>query len=453
MATRSAIDVSQIIDNSRIGTFQISIFLLCFICLAMDGFDVQSLGYVAPALREELHISREQLGPVLSASAVGILFGSILFSALADRIGRRPVLIACTFFFAILTFLTARASSLEEMRWLRVIGGLGMGAIMPNAMALVNEYSPARHRVTLMMVISNGFTAGAAFGGFVAAWMLPLWGWRSVFYFGAAVPMLIAVIMIFMLPESLQFLTLQGKKAGQVTKWLRRVNPKAPEGPEVQYRMPGGEKLRGLSLLHLFKDGRAMGTLLLWLINFMNLFSLYLLQGWLTQFMVDAKFSQSTAALIASMVQVGGILGGLTLGWFVHKSGFVPVLATCAIIASATIALIGQPWMAATALFIVVFIAGYCVTGGQAAINALGATYFPADLRSTGVGSGLGVGRLGAIVGPTLVSVLHARLWSASDIFLGTAVAPLILLVALLAFKKWGNAPKNVMSGTAAPAH
>ena len=337
------VDVSQIIDDSKVSGFQIGIFVLCFACLAMDGFDVQSLGYVAPALSAELHISRVQLGPVLSANAVGLLIGSILMSALADRIGRRPVLIVSTFFFAVLTFLTARASSLEEMRWLRLIGGLGMGAIMPNVMALVGEYSPMRHRVTIMMVVSNGFTAGAALGGFIAAWMLPLWGWRSVFYFGSAVPLLIAVLMIFVLPESIQFLTLQGRKAAHIAKWLLRVNPEAPAGPDVDYRMPGEEKLSGIALLHLFKDGRTAGTLLLWLINFMNLLNLYFLQGWLATFMVDARFTQSTAALITSMVQVGGTIGALSLGWFVHKRGFVPVLGTCAVLASVNIAMIGQP--------------------------------------------------------------------------------------------------------------
>ena len=207
------INVSNVIDESRIGAFQISTYLLCFACLLMDGFDVQSLGYVAPALSAELHISRVQLGPVLSAAPLGVLIGSILCSMLADKIGRRPVLIGTTLFYALLTWLTARAYSLEELRIVRVIGGIGMGAIMPNAMALVGEYSPRRSRVTIMMIVSNGFTAGAALGGFVAAWLLPRFGWRSVFYFGAAVPLVIAVAMIVLLPESLQFLALQGKKA------------------------------------------------------------------------------------------------------------------------------------------------------------------------------------------------------------------------------------------------
>jgi AAHS family 4-hydroxybenzoate transporter-like MFS transporter len=256
------------------------------------------------------------------------------------------------------------------------------------------------------------------------------------------VPILIAVLMIAVLPESIQFLTLQRRRAAEIGKWLLRLNPNAPAGPDIEYRMPGEQKIRGFALLHLFKEGRTWGTVLIWVINFMNLLSLYFLQGWLATFMTDKGISQSTAALITSMVQVGGTVGALTLGWFVHKKGFVPVLGSCAVLASVSIATIGQPWMTTVALFIVVFVAGFCVTGGQAAINALGATYFPTDLRSTGVGSGLGVGRLGAIIGPTLVSVLVGRGWTAPEIFLSAGAVPLMLLAALLAFRRVGNAPR-----------
>lgn len=437
MAAAPQVNVSQIVDNSRIGAFQIGIYALCFACLAMDGFDVQSLGYVAPALSAELNITRVQLGPVLSAAPLGVLVGSILCSMLADRIGRRPVLIGSTLFFSVLTFLTARAASLEELRIIRVIGGIGMGAIMPNAMALVGEYSPRNLRVTMMMVVSNGFTAGAALGGFVAAWLLPLFGWRSVFYFGAATPLLIAGLMIFALPESVQFLTVQGRKAARIAHWLRRVSPQASIPADATFVIPAEErKTGGVPFIHLFYDGRAMGTILLWVINFMNLLNIYFLQGWLTTVMADAGFSESTAALIASMVQVGGTIGAFTLGWFVHKWGFVPVLATCGVLACVNIAMIGQPWMTAVSLFAVVFIAGFCVVGGQAAINSLSATYYPTDLRATGIGAGLGVGRIGAIIGPTLASVFLAQGWTAADLFLGAAVPPFILFLAMLGWKK-----------------
>jgi AAHS family 4-hydroxybenzoate transporter-like MFS transporter len=405
----------------------------------MDGFDVQSLGYVAPALSAELHISRPQLGPVLSAAPLGVLIGSILFSMLADKIGRRPVLIFSTLFYALLTWMTARAGSLEELRIVRVVGGLGMGAIMPNVMALVGEYSPRRSRVTIMMIVSNGFTAGAALGGFVAAWLLPRYGWRSVFYFGAAVPLAIGVLMIVMLPESLQFLALkgkalQGKSLEQLGRWLKRIQPSLNVSG-AQYGIPDEQKKGGITFIRLLHDGRAAGTLLLWTVNFMNLLNLYFLQGWLTTVVTDAGYPQTTAAVVASMVQVGGMIGAFSLGWFVHRWGFVPVLTTLGVLASINIAAIGQSWIPLAMLTAVVFIAGVCVTGGQAAINALSATFYPTELRSTGIGAGLGVGRLGAIIGPTLASVLLGLGWSARDLFYAAAVPPLIVAVAMITWK------------------
>jgi AAHS family 4-hydroxybenzoate transporter-like MFS transporter len=419
----------------------------------MDGFDVQSLGYVAPALSSELHISRVQLGPVLSAAPLGVLIGSILCSMLADKIGRRPVLIGSTLFYALLTWMTARAESLEVLRIVRVIGGFGMGAIMPNAMALVGEYSPRRSRVTIMMIVSNGFTAGAALGGFVAAWLLPRYGWRSVFYFGSSVPLVIAVLMMVMLPESLQFMALQGKKLEQLGRWLKRVNASI-DVTGAQYMVADEQKRKGgVTFVRLLYDGRAAGTLLLWTVNFMNLLNLYFLQGWLTTVVTDAGYPQTTAAMVASMVQVGGTIGAFTLGWFVHKWGFVPVLTTCGVLASINIAAIGQPWIPLAMLTAVVFLAGVCVTGGQAAINALAATYYPTELRSTGIGAGLGVGRMGAIIGPTVASVLLGHGWSARDLFYAAAVPPLIAVVAMIAWKFVVGTGTTADAKTQAVAH
>jgi MFS transporter, AAHS family, 4-hydroxybenzoate transporter len=321
-----------------------------------------------------------------------------------------------------------------------------MGAIMPNAMALVGEYSPQRARVTIMMIVSNGFTAGAAMGGFIAAWLLPRFGWRSVFYFGSAVPLVISILMIVLLPESLQFLVLQRRKMEQVGRWLKRIRPTI-DVSGAQYVLPDSDRKKGgVTFIRLLYDGRAAGTLLLWTVNFMNLLNLYFLQGWLTTVVTDAGYPQTTAALVASMVQVGGMIGAFTLGWFVHKWGFVPVLTTLGVLASINIAAIGQSWIPLAMLTVVVFVAGVCVTGGQAAINALSATFYPTELRSTGIGAGLGVGRMGAIIGPTLASVLLGHGWSARDLFYAAAVPPLIVAAAMLVWRYVG------MPGTTADA-
>src|SRR5215469_9482980 len=209
MEAPARVDIAQRIDNSRLGAFQLTVFLLCGLCLFMDGFDTQAIAYVAPTIVREWNIQRSALGVVLSAAPFGVLIGSLLFSMIADRIGRRPVLIGVTLYYAVLTLITARAASLNQLLLIRFIAGIGLGGIMPNAVSLVGEYSPRRARVPVMMVVGNCFSAGAAIGGFVAAQLIQSYGWRSVFYFGGSIPLAISLVMLFALPESLQFLAVR----------------------------------------------------------------------------------------------------------------------------------------------------------------------------------------------------------------------------------------------------
>src|SRR5579862_142121 len=269
VTTPAKVNVSEVVANSSFGGFQLGLCILCGLCLIMDGFDVQAMGYVAPAILKEWHVPNAQFGPVFGAGLFGILVGSLLFSMIADKVGRRPVLIGVTLCFSVLTFLTAHAADVEQMLAIRFLAGTALGAIMPNAVALVGEYSPRKLRVTIMMIVGNGFTAGAAFGGFIAAWLIPRFGWRSVFYVGAAAPLIIAAFMIFALPESLQFLVLHRKHLDQAVRWLKRIDPTVSSDPN-QYFVEE-KKRRGVPWVHLFHEGRGLGTILLWIINFMNL--------------------------------------------------------------------------------------------------------------------------------------------------------------------------------------
>jgi len=428
------IDITRVIDSSRLSVYQWGIFFLCGLCLIMDGFDLQAIGFVGPVLRKEWHVPPETMGTLFSSALVGVLFGSLLFSMLADRIGRRPVLIGVTLYFSALSLLTARADTIDHLILIRFFAGLGLGGIMPNAMALVGEYSPARARVMSMMVVSNGFTLGAAFGGPIAAWLIPNYGWRGVFYFGAMMPLVIAVLMFLLLPESLQFLGLRGHNKEQLAKWLRRVDPTLTVGPSTEYVMPEEKKL-GVPMVQLFHDGRALGTTLLWVVNFMNLLNLYFLSNWLPIVVSSAGYSNTTAVNSAAVLQVGGVIGTLVLSSFVPRFGFTPVLTASFLIACVTIAAIGQPAISLAMLFAMVFLAGFGIPGSQAGLNALSATYYPTDLRSTGVGSGLGIGRLGSIVGPLLGGVLLSHHWTAHQLFLAAAVPALISAVITFALK------------------
>src|SRR6185295_12237123 len=220
-------NVADLIDNSRIGGFQIALFVLCGVCLMLDGFDVQAIGYVAKTLFTEWQIPNAA-GRVVSATLVGVLLGSIFLSMLADRIGRRPVLIGATIYFSVLTILTTQVTTLDALLLIRFFAGIGLGGIMPNAVALVGEYSPKRSRVTIMLIVANGFTAGAAIGGIVASWLVPTYGWKSVFYVGGTIPLLIGLAMILWLPESLQSLVQQANPAKareRIVRWIKQVAP------------------------------------------------------------------------------------------------------------------------------------------------------------------------------------------------------------------------------------
>jgi len=429
------IDIAERIDNSPVGALQVSTFALCLLCLIMDGFDVQALGYVAPEIVREWGTANAALGPVFGAGNFGVLVGSLVFSMLADQIGRRPILIGATLFFGIMTIAAARAASVGELLALRFVGGIGLGCIIPNATALVGEYSPRRLRGPLMMIVGGvGFTGGAAIGGFISGFLIPRFGWRSVLNFGGAVPLLIALAMLVWLPESLQFLVIRRKNRGTIAKWLTRIDPTVPSGPDVEF-VVREENRDGVPVVHLFRDGRGAVTLLLWVVNFMNLLNLYFLASWLPTVFRDAGHSRSTAVLAGTVLQVGGTIGTVGLAWLIGRLGFIPVLTASFGLASVTIALIGQPGLSVALLLVLVFVAGWCVVGGQPGINALAGTFYPTSLRSTGVGWGLGIGRAGAIVGPVVGGEFMRRQWSTRDIFFAAAVPALVSTVSLLALR------------------
>ena len=435
MSALTRIDVAQFIDERKLSRFQLGAFILCAACLMLDGFDVQAMGYAGPAIKPEWHISDPAFGRLLSAALKGVLVGSLLLSMLADKIGRRPILIGSAFFFSLTTLATARATSLDQLTIIRFVAGIGLGAIMPNSMALVSEYAPTRLRVITMMIVSNGFTLGAALGGFLSSWMIPHFGWRSIFYFGGALPLAGGFAMLFLLPESLQFMVLRRKPPQKIAAWLQRIDPAAAIAPSTEFFLREQNR-PGFSFWKLFQEGRASGTILIWLAYFMNLLNLYFLQGWLPTIAKATGLSTSAAVLVGTMNQVGGVIGAFVLGWFVRRSGFAPVLAACFAVACLAIAMIGQPGLPVAMLFLAVFIAGFGVTGGQAGVNAMTGVFYPTDLRSTGLGAGLGIGRIGSIVGPELAGDLLGRHWSNQQLFYAAAV-PALTAAGIMIAMRW----------------
>jgi AAHS family 4-hydroxybenzoate transporter-like MFS transporter len=403
-------------------------------CLVMDGFDVQALGYTAPSIIREWGVANAALGPVFAAANFGVLIGALLCSMLADRIGRRPVIVAAALFFGVMTVLTARASTVPQLLLMRLLAGIGLGTIVSNASSLVGEYSSRRMRATMIMYAGVGFTGGAAFGGFLAAALIPSYGWQSVFIFGGVIPILIGVVMLIALPESLQFMALRGKRPDKLAHWLNRMDPALRATASDQF-VAREENKAGVPIVHLFREGRAVPTILFWIVNFMNLLNLYSLASWLPTVVRDSGYSAQTGVLVGTVLQVGGTLGTVGLAWLVARGGFVRIMSATFAVAAISVALIGQPALSLVLLYLVVFVAGWCVVGSQPGLNALSGAYYPTYIRSTGVGAGLGVGRIGAIVGPAIGGMFMAAHWTTRDIFLAAGIPATISALAMFSLR------------------
>ena len=442
------INIGELLENSQIGPLHIRVFALCMISLIMDGFDVQMMGYVGPALVRDWKINGSQLGPVFAAANFGVLIGALLLSMLADKIGRRPVLVGATLWFSAMTILTGYAQNMEQLLWLRFIGGIPMGCIIPNATALIGEFSPKGRKVTLMMCITVGFTGGAMLAGAVSLWLIPAFGWRSMFAFGGVIPLVIGVLMAWGLPESLQFLAVKKTRLDQLARWLRQLDPRIAIDSATRF-ISNEDSRSGVPIVHLFYEGRGPTTVLLWIVNFTNILILYSLSNWLPTIVTGMGYTLQTANLIATIMQGGGLIGTFGLAWLIAKKGFLPTLGLTFALATVSIALIGQPGLTLTALGVIVFVAGWCVVGGQPAINALSATFYPTYLRSTGVGAGLGVGRAGGIVGPYVGGILLAQQWSSQQLFWVAAVPALVSTAVILTLRLVMRLP--VASANAAP--
>src|SRR5450631_3186793 len=251
----SPVDVAQFIDAQPVGGFQIRLLLTCAAVLFLDGFDTQAIGFVAPALAREWDVSKGALGPVFSAGLFGLMIGALLFGPLADRIGRKKIIVFSTLAFGLGTLATAFVQDVGTLLAIRFLTGLGLGGAMPNAVAMTSEFSPHRRRATMVMIMFCGFSVGAALGGLLAAALIPQFGWRSVFVVGGAAPLLLVPILALRLPESVRFLALTGRANARVAELLGLIAPKAVLAPSTQFVIhePG---LAGIPVLHLFRDHR-----------------------------------------------------------------------------------------------------------------------------------------------------------------------------------------------------
>lgn len=391
------LDVQHFINSHKLSWAQISALIICFLIVAVDGFDTASIGFIAPAIRAEWGLGPAAMAPVFGAGLAGLMAGAFIFGPLADRFGRKTILLVCVTFFGLSCFASAYSTSLEMLIALRFLTGLGLGGAMPNSVTLSSEYSPERNRSMLVMTMFCGFTIGSALGGLAAAHIVAAWGWRFVLELGGILPLILLPFVAFGLPESVRYLVMKNKNPEQVRKTLQRLAPNE-DLRNVTFTVP--EKAQtGFPVKHLFAHALRAGTIKLWLTFFMSLLVIYLLSSWLPTLISSTGMSLKDASLVTAMFQVGGTLGAIALGPVMDRFSPTRVLAVVYLLAGVFTWLIGQSTSHTALLVLAVFGAGVTVSGGQVGANALAAAFYPTASRATGVSWAAGIGRIGSVLG------------------------------------------------------
>ena len=432
-ATRS-IDVQTFLDEHPFSPFQWLIFALCFCVVLLDGFDTAAIGYIAPSLVSEWGIERSALGPVLSAALFGLVVGSLSAGPLADRFGRKTILSISVLIFGLACLASAFSAGLNQLVAWRFITGVGLGAAMPNAVTMMNEYCPEARRATLTNAMFCGFPLGAAFGGFVAAWMIPHFGWRSVLLLGGIAPLFLGVLILFLLPESVRYMVAKNYPAERIREALRRVQPAAAQFPLAMTGVSGAtrELARARSSIGVvLSQELLMGSVMLWVAYFMGLVIFYALINWMPVLLKDAGVAPSTAALVSALFPLGGF-GAILSGWLMDRFNANLIIAACFALTPAAVYAIGQSTGNIVLLMLVVLGAGTIMNTAQSSLPTLVAAFYPTNGRATGVAWMMGIGRFGGIAGSFLVAELSRRNLSFGQIFMIVAISGLVAAAALV---------------------
>ena len=413
-----------LIERSSFGPLQVTVVALCALVVLLDGFDTQAIGYVAPRIIEEWGVPPAAFGRIFSAGLVGLMVGAFVFGPVADRFGRKVVVVFAAATFGLFALLTARATSLDELLFYRLLTGIGLGAAMPNLIALTSEYAPARLRATAVMVMFCGFPLGSTIGGLIAGPLMDAYGWQAVFVVGGVAPLLLIPVLLLALPESIRFLATRGGAQERIARVLRRIDPAASAAEfvaEVQAEKAGAAQ--GLPMVQLFTHGRALGTVLLWVAFFMNLLVMYFLVNWLPTLIRESGLPMNLAILSSAVLNLGGVVGAVILARLLDRFSPFAVLGAAYALSAVFIAVLAFSGASAPAMLIAAALAGFGVVGGQIGCNAVAAALYPTPIRSTGVGWALGFGRIGAIIGPLVGGALLAQAWTPQALIL-LAAAP-----------------------------
>jgi MFS transporter, AAHS family, 4-hydroxybenzoate transporter len=429
----NSLDIGRMLDDQKFGGFHLLLLITAFLLMMMDGFDLGAAAAAGAPLLKEFGVDRAALGGLFSAGLFAGLFGPPVFGSLADRLGRRRLIVAGAGFFGFFTLLSVWAGSFQQLVILRFIAGLGISGMMTVVVSLIAEYAPRKVRATLVVLAFSGVTLGGGLPGLVAAQWMHEFGWRLMFWIGGLGPIALAITAWILLPESVRYLALRPERRAQLITTLRRINPSLDIDANTRFVISGEQTSHKASPISALFSGRlAFLTPLFWVSSLCCLMILFFINQWTPTLLAQSGFTVAQGQLATTVFQFAGTASGLVIMRPLDRFGFapVPILFAIAIPALIGIGLAGSDLWPVMALM---GVAGFCLLGLQFGNIACESQVFPTAIRSLGVGSCFAFGRVGGALGPLLGGILLKAGVSPQSLFMIAAIPLGIGLVAAIA--------------------
>lgn len=430
-STESSEFLNNTLDRGKISSAQFLIIGVALILNIVDGYDVMAMAFTAHSIGEYLQISPAHLGILFSVALAGMMIGAMFIAPFSDIIGRRKMLLISVSVIGTSVIATGHATALWQMISLRAITGLGVGSMLASLTAISSEYTPSKYRSLAVVTITAGYPLGATLGGFIAAPLIPTYGWQSVFFAGGTATLLMVPVIYFLVPESLQFLIAK-RPANALQKLnlaLTRINkPTLDELPPLEQ----AGKVEKANVLSLLTEKRRLTTITLWSTFFFCFICLYFLMSWIPKLVVNSGLTESQGVYAAVAFNGGGVIGIISLGWLSARMSLSRLI--CLFL---SVAALGMMLFASASdsvpLLQVLFVIGFFLQGGFTGLYAVAAKIYPTEIRTTGVGWAIGLGRFGAVVGPYVGGMLIAGGYSMETNFFLFSLP--LLIAGALAFR------------------
>jgi MFS transporter, AAHS family, 4-hydroxybenzoate transporter len=433
MAER-AFNVSEFIEGRGFSWFLIRLVVSSWFVTLFDGFDMNVIAYAAPHIAKEFAIDRAQMGTIFSVGLVGTMAGGFLFGYIGDRIGRRPTILITASIFTVLTLAIATVTTPTQLIFLRFLNGVAVGGMLPVIWALNIEYAPQRFRSTVVTMIMLGYSLGAGIGGPLAIWLIPLFGWRSLFVFGSAMSLAAVVVLALTLPESIKFLAIKGRRFGEIACVVRSIDPSRDLSPDTQFVATDKgeaefiEQRFRVSLL--FKGPLRWITPLLWIAYIASSMAVFFIANWTPLLAEALGETHDQAAISGSFHSLGGALGGLLLMRFIDNRGAIAITAM-PLLALPVLLVAGTAVSGHTMFLTIFFLIGMFIVGGHIGLHSIAGIFYPTAYRSNGAGWATSVAKIGSILGPWIGGLVLSTRLPPQHMFWVLAVCPLIVAVCI----------------------